>query len=218
MTDASPALLLSRVGPASRREQLLTVAARLFALRGFAGVTMDEIGAAAGMSGPALYHHFAGKEAMLGEMLISISDHLHRQGAAISTLSASAQERIEALIRGHVAFAVQHPELITVHFRDLVHTSESDRHHVRVLQASYVQHWVDALQATDAGLDTAVLRPAVHAVLGLINSTPFSASADEVQTSEMLRSMATGALLALPTTAPATTPAAVRADKTTNGS
>ena len=42
----------------SRREQILDTAARLFAERGFHGVSVVELGAACGISGPALYKHF----------------------------------------------------------------------------------------------------------------------------------------------------------------
>ena len=59
-----------------RRQELLKIAADLFADRWFANVTVDDIGEAAGVSGPALYHHFAGKEALLGEMLVGISQYL----------------------------------------------------------------------------------------------------------------------------------------------
>jgi AcrR family transcriptional regulator len=61
---------------ASRREQILAVAAELFAQRGFHGVSIADLGAAVGVSGPALYRHFPGKEALLAEMLVGISEHL----------------------------------------------------------------------------------------------------------------------------------------------
>ena len=54
----------------------MDVAADLFAERGYHRVTVDELGAALGVSGPALYHHFASKEALLGDMLVSISEQL----------------------------------------------------------------------------------------------------------------------------------------------
>ena len=49
----------------SRREQILATAAELFAARGFHGVSVAELGAACGISGPALYKHFSSKQAML---------------------------------------------------------------------------------------------------------------------------------------------------------
>ena len=64
----------------TRREQILATAAQLFAARGFHGVSVAEIGAACGISGPALYKHFASKDAMLAQMLVSISETLLAEG------------------------------------------------------------------------------------------------------------------------------------------
>ena len=66
--------------PPSRRDQILATAAELFAARGFHGVSVADLGAACGISGPALYKHFPSKDAMLAEMLVSISDELLEVG------------------------------------------------------------------------------------------------------------------------------------------
>lgn len=68
--------MATRTDAPTRREQILKEAARLFAERGFHGVGVDEIGAAVGISGPGLYRHFAGKDAMLAELLVGISGQL----------------------------------------------------------------------------------------------------------------------------------------------
>src|SRR5262245_58567080 len=60
----------------TRRDEILEIAVGLFATRGYHGVSMDDIGAAAGVTGPALYHHFAGKEAMLIACLTPVSQVL----------------------------------------------------------------------------------------------------------------------------------------------
>lgn len=65
---------LRRVTP--RRRQILDTAADLFAARGFHGVSVGDIGAAVGISGPALYKHFAGKEDILGQCLLHASQRL----------------------------------------------------------------------------------------------------------------------------------------------
>jgi AcrR family transcriptional regulator len=57
-----------RSGQASR-EQLLTVAAELFARHGLHGVTLAQIAGAAGMSGPAIYNHFRSKDALFCEVV-----------------------------------------------------------------------------------------------------------------------------------------------------
>ena len=69
-------LATANLGAVNRREQILAIAADLFAQKGFHGVSIAELGAACGFSGPALYRHFRSKDAVLAEMLVSISDEL----------------------------------------------------------------------------------------------------------------------------------------------
>src|SRR5215217_7431240 len=66
----------------SRREQILRAAAQLFAERGSRAVGVDDVGAAVGVTGPAIYRHFASKDAMLAEMLLRISERLLTGGTA----------------------------------------------------------------------------------------------------------------------------------------
>lgn len=177
----------------TRREQILAAAAELFARHGFHGVGIDEIGAAVGVSGPALYRHFRSKDAMLGEMLTSISE----------ILLAGGQERRDAheptavlaeLVRFHVDFALDNPALITVQERNLGNLTEPDRRRVRALQRRYVEVWVQAIRDTAPGTDEPTARAAAHAVFGLINSTPHSRHLGRAGMATMLREMALGAL------------------------
>ena len=175
----------------TRRQELVTIAAELFAARGFANVTVDDIGQAAGISGPALYHHFAGKEALLGEMLVGISQYLLDGGHQVVAESA---DPIRDLIAFHAEFAVDDRALITVHFRDLVHARPGDRSKVRNLQGRYVALWSDALQQRAPHLGKRHAQAAVHAAFGLINSTPFSGRLPRAEMLSLLRTMAAAAL------------------------
>lgn len=182
--------------PSARRQELLEIAAEQFAARGFVNVTVDDLGAAAGVSGPALYHHFDSKEAMLGEMLVDISRHL-LESARARRVAAPAERLLDDLIEMQVSFAVDHRALISVHFRDLLHTSADDQRRVRTLQREYVEIWVEALVVRHPELPLGVARPAVHAALGLVNSTPFSPRARRSDLVSMLRDMAHAALAAV---------------------
>ncbi|MGD9997040.1 MAG: TetR/AcrR family transcriptional regulator [Ilumatobacteraceae bacterium] len=180
----------------ARREELLEIAAELFAQHGFAGVTVDSLGAAAGVSGPALYHHFDSKEAMLGEMLVGTSHHLLAAARALHD-SVPRDQLLDELIAIHVDFAVDHRALISVEYRDLNEASPDDQDRVRLLQRQYVEIWVDALIDQRPGLTPAIARPAVYAVLGLISSTPFSPRVDRVDMVRLLRGMAAAAFEAV---------------------
>jgi AcrR family transcriptional regulator len=53
----------------TRERQILDAAAALFYEKGFHGVGVDEIGQRVGISGPALYRHFKGKDQILAALL-----------------------------------------------------------------------------------------------------------------------------------------------------
>src|SRR5687768_14036538 len=144
MPAASPA--------GSRREQILTVAAQLFARHGFHGVSIADLGAAVGVSGPAFYRHFPGKEALLAEMLVGISEHLLAGGRERVAASADPHEVLAALVEFHSAFALREPELIVVQDRDLANLPPAAQRKVRRLQRTYVEIWVDALRGRHPGL------------------------------------------------------------------
>ncbi|NBE51027.1 SACE_7040 family transcriptional regulator [Streptomyces boluensis] len=160
----------------TRREQILKEAARLFAERGFHGVGVDEIGAAVGISGPGLYRHFAGKDAMLAELLVGISGRLLTGGKLRATEARDggvvADELLDSLIEGHIDFALDDRPLITLHDRELDRLRDSDRKLVRQLQRQYVELWVEVVREVYPQLTEAVARATVHAVFGLLNSTP----------------------------------------------
>jgi len=179
----------------SRRQQLLAIAADLFAAKGFANVTVDEIGDAAGVSGPALYHHFSGKEALLGEMLIDISEYLLRGGQAV--VAEGGDEVLERLVRFHADFAINDRSLITVHFRDLVHATEADQSTVRRLQSRYVLLWTDELQRRAPHVERRAAQAGVHAAFGLLNSTPFSSRVPASEMHQLLTAMTVSALASL---------------------
>ncbi|MEU4667095.1 TetR/AcrR family transcriptional regulator [Amycolatopsis sp. NPDC023774] len=181
---------------ANRREQIMAAAAELFAHHGFHGVGIDDIGAAVGISGPALYRHFRSKDAILGEMLNSISHYLLEGGTARAETGGTPLELLEALVRFHVGFALDHPALITVQERNLANLTDSDRKQVRALQRQYVEVWVRAIRDAIPGLEEREARSAAHAVFGLINSTPYNRHLGDVELSELLCRLALGALSA----------------------
>jgi AcrR family transcriptional regulator len=185
-------------GNPSRREQILQAAARLFAERGARAVGVDDVGAAVGVTGPAIYRHFASKDAMLAEMLVRISERLLDGGrAVVAAAGADPHAQLKALIAFQADFALDNPALITVQDRDLPSLAEADAAQVRRLQRRYVEVWVAVLARLHPGSDAEACRARAHAVFGLINSTPHSAGRlDRDATAALLAGMAEAAALA----------------------
>ncbi|CAL9564882.1 TetR/AcrR family transcriptional regulator [Streptomyces sp. NPDC090994] len=190
--------MATRTDAPTRREQILKEAARLFAERGFHGVGVDEIGAAVGISGPGLYRHFAGKDAMLAELLVGISGQL-LTGAKrrLAEAGDGAPEAVlDSLVEGHIDFALDDRPLITLHDRELDRLRDSDRKLVRQLQRQYVELWVGVVREAYPSLAEPAARAAVHAVFGLLNSTPHLGRPSRAATAGLLHRMARGAFAA----------------------
>jgi AcrR family transcriptional regulator len=173
----------------SRRDEILEIAVALFAARGYHGVSMDDIGAAAGVTGPALYHHFAGKEAMLAAALRPVSEQLLAGGRErVAQHQGAPWAALAALVDFQVDFALNNPAVIALHMHELDRLPEEPRREIRKLQRLYVEEWVAALTAARPELSAAEARVLAHALFGLMNSTPFlSGDVDRHRCAELLR-------------------------------
>ena len=145
----------------------------LFVARGYHGVSMDNIGAASGVTGPALYHHFKNKEAMLAAALFPVSENLLAGGRARVAEHADPDQALAALVDFHVDFALNNPAVIALHLHELDRLPEEPRREIRRLQRLYVEEWVKVLTARRPDLAPAEARVLAHAAFGLMNSTPF---------------------------------------------
>lgn len=178
----------------TRREQILASAAELFAARGFHGVSVAELGAACGITGPALYKHFASKDAVLAEMLVSISEQLLAVGRSRVRAAGAPRQALEALVDWHVEFAVGQRALIVVQDRDWESLPAEARDRVRALQRRYVDLWAAQLRGVHPDLGLTPARATAHAVFGLINSTPHSGRLPDPAMRDLLRRMALRAI------------------------
>lgn len=159
---------------ARTRDEVLRQSARLFAERGFRGTSVGDIGAACGVSGPALYKHFRSKQEILGRLLVDISEQLLAGAGDVLAAAACPVDAVRGLVEFHTDFALAEPDLIRVQGRDLDSLREAEQAQVRRLQRDYVALWCDALRGLDPALAPEAARVRAHAVLGLLNSTPHS--------------------------------------------
>ena len=181
----------TRMPTADRRSQIRTAAARLFSARGFHGVTIEDIGASCGISGPAVYRHFSSKDALLADLLVGISEHLL---AGARREAAAGPGALGRLVAFHLDFSLGNPDLIRVQDRDLANLGDAGRR-VRRLQRAYVDVWAAVIEDAVPGLSPAAARTRAHAAFGLLNSTPHSAAGQDPDVMrDVLSAMALAAL------------------------
>ena len=96
MTEPSPISMSKRVARGrATREQLIDVATRLFAERGYEDTSIEAVLAAAGVSRGALYHHFAGKDALFEAVVESVDERINAE----MTAAIGAEQDPLAIIR-----------------------------------------------------------------------------------------------------------------------
>ncbi|WP_068022503.1 TetR/AcrR family transcriptional regulator [Nocardia mexicana] len=102
----------------ARRNELLALAAGLFAERGLRATTVRDIADAAGILSGSLYHHFDSKESMVDEILRGFLDDLFGRYREIVDSGLSPRDTLEALViasyesfdRWHAAVAIYQAE------------------------------------------------------------------------------------------------------------
>jgi len=178
-----------------RRERILASATSLFEENGFHGAGIDDIAAAAGVTGPAIYRHFKNKNAVL----VALFDRLAERLTEIldSVAAHDGRDALETLVRLHARLAFEERALIVVYISEERNLPEPERRRVRRFQRAYVEAWADLLRPLRADLSGEERRAAVHAAIGLLNSTGYrrQVGLPRPRAEDMLARMALVALL-----------------------
>jgi AcrR family transcriptional regulator len=178
-----------------RRELLLEAAAEMFAARGFHAVGVDDIGAAAGITGPGVYRHFAGKQALLEALCDRAMTQMLDGARATAEDHADPAAALEALVDLHVTFSVDERALLGVWVREQRALSDDVRRSLRRRQREYEQVWRGPAAALRDDLSPEEAAVVVVAALALLNAT---AVADvHVQPERLKALLRTTALAAL---------------------
>jgi AcrR family transcriptional regulator len=87
--------MTARLPAEQRRRQLLDVACRVFAERGFHATSMEDVATRAGVTKPVLYQHFPSKRALFVELLDELGHELLRELAVATSAAHTGRERVE---------------------------------------------------------------------------------------------------------------------------
>jgi len=141
---------------ATRREELLAIAARLFAEKGFRNTTVRDIADAAGILSGSLYHHFDSKESMVDDILSTFQDELFGQYDAIIASDADPRSKLEQAVLVSFDAIDRHHDEVAIFQNDAGYLLTFDRFAYlgeRNKQSRAV--WLTLLQD---GVDAGVLR------------------------------------------------------------
>ena len=194
-----PAVQPARKRRPQRRQQILQAALELFHERGYHATGMDEIGAAAGITGPGVYRHFRNKEDILETL---VRERGAQVLAAIETVTASGlppAEMLDALAHSYVTGIVADPSLAVVAMYERRTLSEETHRWLDAMERRNAQVWLDVVRRARPELGDGDARVVVHAALSLgvaVCSTPTGLPDDQLVA--LLHPMVVTALLGRP--------------------
>lgn len=166
--DAEVLNQTSGINPASRRQALVNAAVPLFREHGFQSVSMEDIGAAAGISGRSIYQHFAGKAELLGAAMNYAAGALMHKLFDTLADSRTPAQALGRVLEGYAASSIRLGS-VEVWAAEMSHLSDADREALLQTQSEYVAEWVALLIACRPALDQAEARMTVHSALTVVN-------------------------------------------------
>jgi AcrR family transcriptional regulator len=143
--------------PVSRRDELLELAATMFADRGLRATTVRDIADSAGILSGSLYHHFSSKEEMVDELLREFLDWLFARYQEIVDTEPNPLERLKGLfMTSFEAIADRHAQVVIYQDEAKRLTDQSRFAYVEERNKEQRKMWVDVL---NQGIEEGYFRP-----------------------------------------------------------
>jgi TetR/AcrR family transcriptional regulator, cholesterol catabolism regulator len=141
----------------SRRDELLGLAATMFAERGLRATTVRDIADGAGILSGSLYHHFSSKEEMVDELLRSFLDWLFERYREIVDSEPNSLERLKGLFMASFE-AIEHRHAQVVIYQDEAQRllSQPRFSYIEDMNRQQRKMWVEVL---NQGVDEGYFRP-----------------------------------------------------------
>ena len=131
----------------TRREELLSIAAGLFAERGLRATTVRDIADAAGILSGSLYHHFSSKEAIVDEILRGFLDALFGEYRQIVDSGLSPRDTLEGLVRASFEAIHRDRDEVAIYQDELKHLRGLPRFdYLRERNTEFREMWTDVLR------------------------------------------------------------------------
>jgi AcrR family transcriptional regulator len=174
-----------------RRDDILAAAVTLFHERGYHATGMDEIGAATGITGPAIYRHFRNKEEILETLVLERSTAaLDESRAIVDAEPPKGSTTLDQLVAHYVRFLLTNPALAVVAAHERRTLRAEVRAELNRMERLYHEEWVGALRRVRPELDDAEARVMVRAAHGMgVSAVGYKSGLDADALSTLMQRM-----------------------------
>jgi AcrR family transcriptional regulator len=178
-----------------RRDQILRAALKLFHERGYDATSMNDIGAATGITGPGIYRHFANKQEILEVAVLEAGARAVEQINRVVDQNPDPQTRLRLLVRSFVALAIDNPDLTVMGVRERRHLTTATHRWVDRYDRRHRELWEDALLQSRSELSPdqahVMVRGAASLCIGAVGG---KSTLDRPEMAKLVEEMMIGAL------------------------
>lgn len=153
----------------TRREQIFSVGAKLFAEKGYERTSLQEVADLLGVTKPALYYYYSSKEQLLFEIMSFVMERVLSDISEVAASALPPDEKLREYVRRYVGFFAAHPNEHTIMSTEVDSLGPELRGKVLDRQRLYltqVRRIVSELLAPGRGVDETSV---VFALLGGMN-------------------------------------------------
>ncbi len=179
------------------REAIMAAAAELFRERGFRETSLSDIGAAAGVSGPAIYRYFTSKGELLSVLIEEAAILWRATADEVLNEDTPAQVTLERLIDAAVTLQLRNGNLRDVFTKEYRSLDDDARRRVARIERVRMAEWVHLLSEVRPGLSDQEARAAVTMVDGMLRSITTLTDMDQEQLASVIKDMVFGGLLSV---------------------
>ena len=153
------------------RQQILSVAKRLFIQQGYHGLAMRQISEALGVTKAALYYHFKDKEELFMAILESYLDEMGATMDGILAAGGSRRAQVQMFVRSVLSQPAEERAIIRLGSQEISQVSPEAR---QAFNRVYQEKFIGKIEAIlRAGIEAGDFRPmqpevATHALLGIM--------------------------------------------------
>lgn len=195
--DCQPASSTPRTKGERRRQAILAAAADLFRTRGFRDTSLGDIGAAAGVSGPAIYHYFSSKGELLSVLIEEAAITWRRAVDQVLNDAVPPLARLERLIEAAIVLQLQNGNLRDVYNKEFRSLDEDARRRVARIERVRMTEWVHLLREVRPGIGDDEARAAITLIDGMLRSLTALPRMDRERLAAVTKQMVFGGLLSL---------------------
>jgi AcrR family transcriptional regulator len=151
----------------AREAKILDAAADLFRKRGFAAVGVDEIGRNAGVTGPAIYRHFKGKDEILGALFDEGMDELTRVTAGSFD---DPWDELRHIARNHALQILNNHRIAAIWLHEQRSLTEEHRRRFLRRARKYEERWIGVLERCLPDVPEDAILTAAYSAFGALKS------------------------------------------------